>query len=59
MGEYTIIAFLVPIYAFIFVCLGSWFLGRAKRFSLRDAFIAMTVVAILLGIIMALAPQVQ
>ena len=54
-----IIALLVVVYAFIFGCFVAWFFGRAKRFSLRDLFIAMTVIAVLLGIIMALAPRVQ
>jgi hypothetical protein len=59
MDEFLIIALLVPVYAFIFVCLASWFFGRAKRFILRDVFVAMTVVALLLGIILALKPSVQ
>jgi hypothetical protein len=55
----AIVAFLVAVYVFIFVCLGSWFFGRAKRYSLRDLFVAMTIVAVLLGIIMILMPRVH
>jgi hypothetical protein len=50
---------LVPIYAFILVCLGAWFFGRAQRFSIRNLFVAMTVLAVLLAIFVALTPRIQ
>jgi hypothetical protein len=54
-----IVILLAFVYAFIAFCLGSWFLGRAKRFSLRDLFVVVTVVAVLLTLIMILKPSVQ
>jgi hypothetical protein len=57
--EHGIVVILLLCYVFIFVCLGSWLFDRAKRFSLREALIAMTVFAIFLSLIVALLPRVQ
>jgi hypothetical protein len=45
-----IYAILLAVYAFIFGVLATGWYRRAKRFSLRDAFIALTAVAILLAL---------
>jgi hypothetical protein len=55
----AIIVLLAVVYTFIAVCLGTWFFGRAKRFSLRDLFFTVTVLAMLLALFMALIPSIQ
>jgi hypothetical protein len=50
---------LLPTYAFILVCFGAWFFGRAGRFSTRDLLVAMTAFAVLLAIFVVLTPRIQ